>query len=744
MNSETQKIMEEIHKSWKSILSSDSFSRCFDFLSQICVCKPLSKIDFCFDTLELDDVPNQIAEIIKRGINGFCLGPFNSMKKELNDLIEFCSNKYPYNPESLLLKKIARKWLDKIQSSVRDYYEPANIKAQLSPSLDLDIPAEEQKKNDRFGNILLPLSITNLGKFPILDVRLHIFVKGARPGHDRLRKLPDKNEFEIVLNLDMAPAETYITSIRLSMDTDTKINIKIFYKDFLENFRINDRFLDYLKGESVPDKVIDSLRNFEYSEDRKLTFCGRDKFSDFLNSMIGSDETVRDKSLITKYIESLILQPSSYNNVDPYKLPPLSLPIFSQFKDKEINNPYTPGIPIISEWQMKNLMQGKHNEIAKRIMSELKNHRREVHFIRGLTHSGKTSILKDLKYLINKEKNYLPIYIDFYEWWSIISDKKISIDICGLLYELANSAANEANLLDFDTTSVDDYLRQFEKEMRISYNYFKIFIKKLSKVSNGEYHIVFLLDELDWWIRYREDMQDTTHRLVSFMSRLIQEDLCSVVLAIMWSNQAWKRKLEDSKVLLIQKHIEFFEKEDIEKLSRMKVIANKDSLFYTPLSIDFIWRISGGWPGIVQLIFYQIIEKLKRVANSDGIVDISLVRKVVEDIINSEENKPFIAHHLKSLEIFEINFIRKLIEMDLINKKTGEISRLRKNKSEGFLFEDPMSSEIKQKDKDINTILTSLESKQIVEPIGNDCDQFRLRVGLLSYPVVLDTYEGGA
>jgi len=734
VKSEIPKILEEMKERWESISTNDArFSKCYDFFSKISTHNPLSIIDFCLDSPELDNVPKQIKEIIERGIKGFSLRPYYSMRKELNDFIKFCGDKYPHLPESKLLKKIAQNWYDQIQLLVNQHYEPAIVRTSLSPSLELDISAEEQKENTCLRDIILPLAITNLGKFPILDVRLHLFLEGAVPVYEKLKRLDDST-CEIDFKSAIAAGETEVTYVHLLMSADTKVIIHTYYQDFLQEFTITEQSLDYLKEENASDELIERLRNFE-----NRIFRGRDKFSDILKSMIGDDKNLGDKSLSTKYIEFLLSQ-SFPNNIKSSKFE-ISIPISVQHEIEKINNPYTPNKPLVSEWQIKNLMQGKHDKVAKKIMSDLKIHESKVHFIRGLNRSGKTSILLELKYLINKEKSYLPIYIDFYTWWSIILKKNLTIDIEGLLYELANSASQEAYLLDLDTTSVDNYLKEFEEEMCMSYQDFKVFIKRLSEISSKKYYIVFLLDELDWWIRDIGKMQDVTHKLVSYMSGLIQEGFCSVVVATMWSNQEWKRKLLDSKVLLIPNVIEFFEREDIEKLSYVNVVSNKTHLFYTPLSIEFIWRISGGWPGIVQLIFYRIIEKLKVEESSDGIIDIGLVRKVVEEIINSEDNRPFVVYHLKSLEISEIKFLKQLVILDLIRKNSGEINQIRKSKGEGFILLELDASQIKQ--KDINAILTSLESKQILEPIGKESIRFRLRVGLLSYLVVLSLHEGG-
>lgn len=734
MNTEIYGLLEKIGKAWKSaIQNSEAIAEAIAILSKVCISRPLSNLDFCVSS-RIKELPKPIEELLKAADKSFRLRTFSRMKKNLNDIIEHCSMKHSSLPESKLLKKVAKKWLKTMEALVEQDSSSRGVILELSPSLDLDAPLEEDKFSEKSRKICLPIKIRNIGNLPILDVKLSFSVEGAVPidRSEGFKKLSG-NEFEISLNKAIAGGQTEVVRIQLLQDMETEINVAVCYKDFLKSFTITEELLAYLKEEGVSYESVEELKNLE-----NHTFLGKDRLVSILKAIIGDDRTVRKKSLITKCVKFLSTYSSPIKS-DTSSLS-LKLPIAGKNVYEKIKNPYIPDKPLATDWEWGNLMQGKNKNVSKDILMDLRRNNRNVNFIRGITHSGKTSILLDLKYNILEEGNFLPIYINFHTWWDIISKKKISINISGLLYELADSAAQEAAILDLDTSEVDDYLNNFQEDLNMSYQKFRLFVKLLSKVSNKNFHVVFLLDELDWWIQDKKYTEEAAHNLVLYMSGLIQENICSVVVASKWPNQEWKRKLNERKVPLVPNDLAFLEKDDIKKLSALNVLSGKEPLFYTSLALEFIWRVSGGWPGLVQLIFYHIVKRLNDSENPSTLIDIGFIRKIIENIINSDDTQNLISYYLRSFDSSEVSLIRLLTKLHLIRKDTTEIEQIRKSKSKGYFIEDPSVLEISESELNLN--LTKLEQKNIIEPIGGSNEQLRLRTGILIYPIVLNLFQG--
>ena len=147
-------------------------------------------------------------------------------------------------------------------------------------------------------------------------------------------------------------------------------------------------------------------------------------------------------------------------------------------------------------------MKGERELLAAEILTDpLLDHGR-MYVIRGVRRSGKTSLLQGLREKMNADDaKFLPVYIDISLWHLTLQEKAASIDIDGLLYELADSAARKAALFISDEAEVEEIEEALtnEQSMTLEPSSFGALMDKL-EASTGR-KVVFLLDELDWWIK---------------------------------------------------------------------------------------------------------------------------------------------------------------------------------------------------------------------------------------------------
>ena len=398
-----------------------------------------------------------------------------------------------------------------------------------------------------------------------------------------------------------------------------------------------------------------------------------------------------------------------------------------------IQNIYTPDVYLTSE---SGLMRGNHPQIVKDILADARLAVGRIYVVRGLKRTGKTSILRDIEEQMGQGDSYLPVYIDIYLWWHILRAKGESIDGENLWYEIADTITRQVAKKDIDTTPLDDYLRPFEDSMRMRYSEFADFIGTTSQFIGR--HLVLLLDELDFWIRAKEFEKDAQTLLLP-LSTLAREGRCSVILAHEWADQEWESRYLEAKVPPIYKRIAFLTLDDVRSLAEVAGVP------YTELALEYTWRVTGGWPGIVQLVLFRLIEKVTSLPNTPGsskhpvLIDIALVKKVVERMLRSPDDQPFFRYFLDSLTQPEIALLQALVDQKLLRSETGQIIKLTRVPGKGFLVEEPIQWD--QRIADPGIVLKALAGKQILEPNSPEQGRHRLRVGLLSYPAVLKLYQ---
>jgi hypothetical protein len=153
---------------------------------------------------------------------------------------------------------------------------------------------------------------------------------------------------------------------------------------------------------------------------------------------------------------------------------------------------------------------------------------------------------------------------------------------------------------------------------------------------------------------------------------------------------------------------------------------------FSGLAIDILWRLSGGWPGLVQLLCYEVIEILRRDGKSI-VADVGVVKKASGNIIQSPDYKDLLAYLLGSLTINEFLLLGWLVNSGRIQLETSEILGIRSDTSLGYRIELHTSDQGPfECPEDMSKELWNLKEKEIIEDLGGrTAARLRLRVGLL-------------
>lgn len=401
--------------------------------------------------------------------------------------------------------------------------------------------------------------------------------------------------------------------------------------------------------------------------------------------------------------------------------------------DRKPNNLYTPDLPLTSEWQLQNLMKGRHLEIVESILSDPYLRTGRLYVVRGLKRSGKTSVLHELRWRMRQTEHYLPVYIDLESWTISLRQDHATIDGQGIWYELADSIARETSILSIETECqghIDGYLDQYQDTIRMRYQSFIEFVELVQDKTKRQ--IVLLIDELDSWIRAPEFENDAKTLLLQ-LSSLAQQRKCAIVLAHGWSHEEWEARYTETRIRPVYHPLELLNKGDIVQLAELIPIP------YTKMALDLIWRLTGGWPGLVQSLLYSIVEEVKQRNRDRDLVDVGVVKSLVNTLLGTPDYRAFLRSCLGGFDSAEIALLEKLVELGMIRKDSGRIEGVRKVPGRGVVLE--RKQDLNLPIDSIQRALSWLESQQAIEPVWIDPNSYRLRIGLLSYPAVLDLYR---
>jgi len=674
-----------------------SLAKFYSFLNQLIYLGPLQAIDFLENSAAWDTLPDALKPVIKKyAPEGFKLSPEAEMRILLKKLITECSNHSLPPGEVQFLKNQAICWLDYIESLPVQNFKPASLRVDLLPSLDLE--SLEERDLHGLRKIQIPFAVTNLGELPALNVVLRVDLEKLQDAdpepEPHFTRTSSRFLVKTKLPFSIGAGETRVISLNLRHSTKGQFSASTEHINFLEN-----------SSDSKPNEKLDDV---------------------------------------------ILLSPEGYDKTN-------------------LTNPYKYRLPLVSEEQWQKLLKGKHQDIIETIMTNANSDSGNWYAIHGLKHTGKTSILQKLRWHMQKDEGLLPVYVDLYSWWDSLYKQKQSINSEEFWYEIADSIAREteqgrSELVKFlqkktegdsevripkktkeveqdmmaekSIVSNDDMHNDDNEQKCLSYDNFDDFIKHITDISGKR--LILLLDELDS-LYGSEEFSDDAQIIFAPIRSLIRKHNCLIVFAHVRPLQELQKNKEDktSPHLPEPLFIELLENHDLFGNEKRTGLAELTTLTYTQMAQKYIFNITGGWPGIVQLVFYKIVEKVKKQRNEKVLVDVGFVKNVIKEIFVSPDAQEMLGYFWESFDAEEFALIRGLVEAGAVKYETSKIEGVRQLPGKSFLIKKKLQKCTSLQDHKFVRVFNKLIDKQIIEPIGNG-NTYRLRVGLLAYPIVLN------
>jgi hypothetical protein len=329
--------------------------------------------------------------------------------------------------------------------------------------------------------------------------------------------------------------------------------------------------------------------------------------------------------------------------------------------DRPVRNPYLPDRPLRYSRELEDFGSiSSRLRALDEIKAELVNRRGEGLWINlyGLRRIGKTSLLyhleKDLPDLGKKTSptgneapteddevtlGFVPVYIDCFslrarEQWNEEGVLRFIANV--IRYEVQDRfpIANPIWPTDLDPVPA-----------------FHQFIRTVYEGIGRDKRLVVMLDEADllgeppfnaFALQLLFDLQNLTRSTVPGFSLIPATERA---IGDVWADFAESQEQQEGnppkrardKLFAVDMRLPLLALEQDE----VKEIASKvPELHYSGLALGYLWRVTGGYPSLVQVICYYIVKD--RLARRKSAVTLPVVRKIVDEFVRNKDAHPYI------------------------------------------------------------------------------------------------------
>lgn len=406
---------------------------------------------------------------------------------------------------------------------------------------------------------------------------------------------------------------------------------------------------------------------------------------------------------------------------------------------RDISNPYIPDLPLLTFSQWERLAKGTHRQLSEHLLEDLSIDSGRVVVIRGCRRTGKTSILQHLRTELEHQGDFLPVYIDLYMWFLELKNRdKCVKDGETLYYELvrATFSAIESTFADIENDVAEEdprierlrrRLDEPSKTRSLQLREFEDFMSAV-KDELGR-RVLLIIDELDWLVNMDVFAGTAESMLGGLAATSLRRGSFSALLSHDWTSPGWEPRYKEGRWSFLTRRVRFLRRSDVEALARVD-----ERLRVSDMAIDFIWRFTGGWPGLVQLLCYEVIEVVRRGENGSTI-DIVVAKAAARRILDSPDYGKFLSYLLGGLLEDEMEILSWLLTSNLIDLESGEILGLHRDPASGYRLNFPRSLTTNQRldESRFSAILLQLEEKEIIAELNRGSGRTRLLVGLMAY-----------
>ena len=375
----------------------------------------------------------------------------------------------------------------------------------------------------------------------------------------------------------------------------------------------------------------------------------------------------------------------------PLRWPGLTNPLQSA-----IHNPYIVGRPISSPSEFDTVFRGRkeHLRTLRRTISGCQDHGTFIH-VRGLRRTGKTSLLLQVRHEL---KEMLFVYID-------CLNAEMKIDM-----QLRNQNIEEREIIPwimgrflqeiaFELTPDDELTIDSDV---VTESQFETLFDTLRQQGK---RVILVLDEADAFARSPlnkkmvEGFGQPAKLILDFLKKLTAKGLI-VVFVHELVDDFWSQNIFPH----TEVRLGLLRREDTEELAKQV----SPDVIYTPLALNYLWTITGGYPFLIQLVCYYLVESLNqqltRLSTSirptrqwwnrfawharnllgrgvgppatdsvSGVVDIEYLKQIVEKMILSADARLQTDYLRWGFSKPESELLRLLTVPGRIDTQTGEI-----------------------------------------------------------------------
>jgi len=607
-------------------------------------------------------------------------------------------------PEVDLFVYQDNRWIDYVEAQIVRSSRPGELVAEFVASLNTEF-AEEKPRESGGWELALPVRVTNVGNMPIQDVKVYLEAK----------------EGQTVL--DVQPKDQSITSLSPGQAVGL-----VFRFDFLRAVDI------YLKAEYKRAEV-DS--EFDKADLRTRYFSPKDP----LHVDMASDS----------------------------ERPP------------ELSNPYVPDRPLVGDEEWQSLGKGNARERVNQILEKLESidNFGQIISVRGLRRVGKTTVILQTLQRANRElrkdarPKFVAVYVDLLTWlgrldglpetWTAPLDtwlwREILVEFRRGLREYRTSISDEKTLerLEVLAKDLDEMMDgsittepgsaqlqpqtngapgekvapQQSKGLGINWDRFRDVLQR-SRLEIGATPLI-VLDEADSFADPRFEKKSASKAVpLSIISNslriLTQQDGVVVILAHDVVEAKWKEYFQNV-IQPIPDRLYLLEEPETCQL------AKQGPLRWTPMGLKALWQFTGGYPALVQLICYYLVEHAKE----NLVITSSNVKRAIARINTSEDWAPLVDYLRYGFCIGELNLLMTLAAGGFTDLDTMRIRGI-EMKEGAWSIDDSIQDKFAHHDpegkadlEDLREWLSRLEDKQIFErqPTGHNSRFLSWRVGWL-------------
>ena len=335
----------------------------------------------------------------------------------------------------------------------------------------------------------------------------------------------------------------------------------------------------------------------------------------------------------------------------PFTWPPLAKDI-----QGPIHNPFVIGRPVGSRAEFHTLFRGRDDQLRKLRQAihddegKIKDQGTFI-FIRGLRRTGKTSLILQFREQI-RDQNFLLVYMDCLLFEQQIALAKEPWSQERFLREVAGVVAATASV-ELPADRDVGKLQEFEGFLQ--------FVQERTRC-----RLILVFDEADAF--GREAFGGFAKPVLQFFNKLKEIEGFLFVFVHELTNGFWEKQDFPHE----QVRVELLEPEDTKALAT-EVMPD---LIYTPLALRYLWMITGGYPFLTQLVCHHLVEELNErrdpeAGTLNGIIEIGDIKRVVAQIILSEDDRPQIDYLRLGFSSEEKQLLLELARADDVDAKTG-------------------------------------------------------------------------